>query len=96
LWRRPNAGTERIPRSAIAGLISEYFDLRPAAFRSYLKLHRPVYALTAAYGHFGRDEQFTWSAPTRRRNCGTPPASQPPRGVIESSGQPAVTVLPRP
>ena len=54
-------GTEHIPRSAIVGLISEYFDLRPAAFRSYLKLHRPIYALTAAYGHFGRDEeQFTW------------------------------------
>jgi S-adenosylmethionine synthetase len=54
-------GTERIPRRRIAELIDEHFDLRPAAFRSYLKLHRPIYSGTAAYGHFGRDEeQFTW------------------------------------
>jgi S-adenosylmethionine synthetase len=54
-------GTERIPRLRIAELIDEHFDLRPAAFRSYLKLHRPIYSRTAAYGHFGRDEeQFTW------------------------------------
>jgi S-adenosylmethionine synthetase len=54
-------GTERIPRSRILGLVNEHFDLRPAAFRSYLDLHRPIYSQTAAYGHFGRDEQdFTW------------------------------------
>jgi S-adenosylmethionine synthetase len=54
-------GTERIPRPRIVELINEHFDLRPAAFRSYLKLHRPIYSLTAAYGHFGRDEEeFTW------------------------------------
>jgi S-adenosylmethionine synthetase len=42
-------------------LVGEHFDLRPAAFRSYLKLHRPIYSQTAAYGHFGRDEEdFTW------------------------------------
>ena len=44
-----------------SGLINEHFDLRPAAFRQYLKLHRPVYSQTAAYGHFGRSEEgFTW------------------------------------
>jgi S-adenosylmethionine synthetase len=54
-------GTERIPRLRIAELIDEHFDLRPAAFRSYLQLHRPIYSRTAAYGHFGRDEEeFTW------------------------------------
>jgi len=54
-------GTERIPRPRILELVNEHFDLRPAAFREYLKLHRPVYAQTAAYGHFGRDEDgFTW------------------------------------
>jgi S-adenosylmethionine synthetase len=42
-------------------LVEKHFDLRPAAFRDYLKLHRPIYAKTAAYGHFGRDDQdFTW------------------------------------
>ncbi len=54
-------GTERIGRQRILELIDEHFDLRPAAFREYLKLHRPIYAQTAAYGHFGRDEEdFTW------------------------------------
>jgi S-adenosylmethionine synthetase len=54
-------GTERIPRARILELINEHFDLRPAAFRQYLKLHRPIYAPTAAYGHFGRSEEdFTW------------------------------------
>ena len=54
-------GTERVPKACILELIEEHFDLRPAAFREYLKLHRPVYGQTAAYGHFGRDEDdFTW------------------------------------
>jgi S-adenosylmethionine synthetase len=54
-------GTERVPKARILELINEHFDLRPAAFRQYLKLHRPIYGQTAAYGHFGRDEEdFTW------------------------------------
>ncbi|HEY2653030.1 MAG TPA: methionine adenosyltransferase [Solirubrobacteraceae bacterium] len=54
-------GTEHIGRAAIARLIDEHFDLRPGAFREELELHRPIYRRTAAYGHFGRDEQdFTW------------------------------------
>jgi S-adenosylmethionine synthetase len=54
-------GTERVSRSVIEKLVREHFDLRPAAFRDYLRLHRPIYAKTAAYGHFGRDDaDFTW------------------------------------
>ncbi|HEX4060880.1 MAG TPA: methionine adenosyltransferase [Streptosporangiaceae bacterium] len=54
-------GTERVPKRRILELVNEHFDLRPAAFRGYLRLHRPIYAQTAAYGHFGRDEEdFTW------------------------------------
>jgi len=54
-------GTEKIGRARIAQLIDEHFDLRPGAFREYLKLHRPIYQKTAAYGHFGReDHDFTW------------------------------------
>jgi S-adenosylmethionine synthetase len=54
-------GTERIGRGRILELIGDHFDLRPGAFRDYLKLHRPIYQKTAAYGHFGReDEDFTW------------------------------------
>ena len=54
-------GTEKIGRGRILELISEHFDLRPGAFRQYLKLHRPIFQKTAAYGHFGReDHDFTW------------------------------------
>jgi S-adenosylmethionine synthetase len=54
-------GTEKIGRGRIAGLVAEHFDMRPGAFREELRLHRPIYQKTAAYGHFGRDdEDFTW------------------------------------
>ena len=56
-------GTEKIGRGRILELINEHFDLRPGAFREYLRLHRPIYQKTAAYGHFGRDDpDFTWEA----------------------------------
>src|SRR5437764_5448027 len=54
-------GTEKMGRGKILDLIRDNFDLRPGAFRQYLKLHRPIFQKTAAYGHFGReDHDFTW------------------------------------
>jgi S-adenosylmethionine synthetase len=54
-------GTELLPVSRIEALIREHFDLRPAAIIHDLDLLRPIYAKTAAYGHFGRDDHdFTW------------------------------------
>jgi len=56
-------GTEAdgITRGRIEELIREHFDLRPAAILRDLDLRRPIYAKTAAYGHFGRDDHdFTW------------------------------------
>jgi S-adenosylmethionine synthetase len=54
-------GTEAIDRSQILDLVKEHFDLRPGAIRENLRLHRPIYQKTAAYGHFGReDHDFTW------------------------------------
>jgi len=54
-------GTEKISRAAIAALVRDHFDLRPAALVHNLNLRRPIYRQTAAYGHFGRDEPgFTW------------------------------------
>lgn len=45
----------------IEGLVREHFDLRPGAILRDLDLRRPIYAKTAAYGHFGREErEFTW------------------------------------
>ncbi|MGA9858608.1 MAG: methionine adenosyltransferase [Solirubrobacteraceae bacterium] len=59
-------GTEKVGRGRILQLIGEHFDLRPGAFRDYLRLHRPIYQKTAAYGHFGReDEDFTWELTDR-------------------------------
>jgi S-adenosylmethionine synthetase len=54
-------GTETVPVPRIEELIREQFDLRPAAIQRKLDLWRPIYAKTAAYGHFGRDDHdFTW------------------------------------
>jgi S-adenosylmethionine synthetase len=54
-------GTGKIPDDRIAELIGEHFDLRPKGIVQMLDLMRPIYAKTAAYGHFGRDEpEFTW------------------------------------
>ncbi|HKE78200.1 MAG TPA: methionine adenosyltransferase domain-containing protein, partial [Solirubrobacteraceae bacterium] len=54
-------GTEKVGRGKILELIDEHFDLRPGVLRATLDLHRPIYRKTAAYGHFGReDEDFTW------------------------------------
>ena len=45
----------------IEKLVNEHFDLRPAAIIRDLDLQRPIFAKTAAYGHFGRDDHdFTW------------------------------------
>ncbi|MCX7184644.1 MAG: methionine adenosyltransferase [Nitrosospira sp.] len=56
-------GTGKISDDEIAKLIERHFDLRPRAIIHSLNLLRPIYAKTAAYGHFGRDEpEFTWEA----------------------------------
>ncbi|HEY7562273.1 MAG TPA: methionine adenosyltransferase [Gaiellaceae bacterium] len=54
-------GTETVPPRRITELVREHFDLRPGAIIRDLDLWRPIYAKTAAYGHFGRaDHDFTW------------------------------------
>jgi S-adenosylmethionine synthetase len=59
-------GTGKVSDAEIARLIGEHFDLRPAALRRYLDLHRPIFQKTAAYGHFGREEaDFTWERTDR-------------------------------
>src|SRR5215204_1849979 len=53
--------SEKIPVARIEELVGEHFDLRPGAIIRDLELGRPIYAKTAAYGHFGRDDHdFTW------------------------------------
>ncbi|TNF95993.1 MAG: methionine adenosyltransferase [Gammaproteobacteria bacterium] len=54
-------GTGKIPEDQIIKLIREHFDLRPYGLQNMLDLLRPIYKKTAAYGHFGREnEDFPW------------------------------------
>jgi S-adenosylmethionine synthetase len=59
-------GTESVDVARIERAITEVFDLRPAAIIRDLDLLRPIYAQTAAYGHFGRElPDFTWERTDR-------------------------------
>ncbi|MFD7303901.1 methionine adenosyltransferase domain-containing protein, partial [Streptomyces pharetrae] len=59
-------GTAKIDAEKIEKAIEEVFDLRPAAIIRDLDLLRPIYAQTAAYGHFGRElPDFTWERTDR-------------------------------
>ncbi|GAB1265847.1 methionine adenosyltransferase [Aurantivibrio infirmus] len=54
-------GTGKISDEKISQLVREHFDLRPYGLIEMLQLKRPIYRDTAAYGHFGREEEnFTW------------------------------------
>jgi S-adenosylmethionine synthetase len=59
-------GTEKVPVERIQDSVLQVFDLRPAAIIADLDLLRPIYAQTAAYGHFGREEpDFSWERTDR-------------------------------
>src|SRR5687767_9828318 len=54
-------GTGRVPEDRIEAAVRETFPLTPRGIIEYLNLRRPIYKKTAAYGHFGRnEEEFTW------------------------------------
>ncbi len=57
-------GTARVDEEKIAGAVQEVMDLSPRGIRERLGLLQPIYARTAAYGHFGRDPEpdggFSW------------------------------------
>lgn len=54
-------GTGKIPEDKISQLVRKHFPVKPADILEQLKLRRPIYYKTAAYGHFGRnDPDFTW------------------------------------
>ena len=59
-------GTETVPVSKIQDAVLAVFDLRPAAIIRDLELLRPIYSLTSAYGHFGRElPEFAWERTDR-------------------------------
>lgn len=54
-------GTGKINEEKLIEIVQQHFDLRPKGIIKMLDLQRPIYAKTAAYGHFGREEpEFTW------------------------------------
>lgn len=56
-------GTGKLPESKIEAIVMQCFDLTPGGIIEMLNLKRPIYRDTAAYGHFGREEQnFSWEA----------------------------------
>ncbi|MBU1275766.1 MAG: methionine adenosyltransferase [Proteobacteria bacterium] len=62
-------GTGKVAEEKIAAGLSKLFDFRPAQMINQLDLKRPVYKRTAAYGHFGREEDgFTWELTDRVEN----------------------------
>ena len=68
-------GTNAVPEADIMAAVDATFDLRPGAIIDALDLRRPLYRLTAAYGHFGRElPEFTWErtdkADELRKACG--------------------------
>jgi S-adenosylmethionine synthetase len=63
--------TESVDAERITDAVLQTFDLRPAAIIRDLDLLRPIYAQTAAYGHFGRElEDFTWERTDRAEQLG--------------------------
>jgi S-adenosylmethionine synthetase len=59
-------GTETVPVAKIQDAVLATFDLRPAAIIRDLELLRPIYRLTSAYGHFGRElPEFSWERTDR-------------------------------
>jgi len=59
-------GTSTVPEERLSAYVHQHFDMRPKAIIEQLKLLRPIYRPTAAYGHFGRTEEtFTWERTDR-------------------------------
>jgi S-adenosylmethionine synthetase len=55
------SGTSRLSENELATLVREHFSLTPRGIIDELQLRRPIYKATAAYGHFGRNEDgFAW------------------------------------
>jgi S-adenosylmethionine synthetase len=58
--------SEAVDMTTLRALVEKYFDLRPGATIHELRLRRPIYAATAAYGHVGRHEAgFAWERTDR-------------------------------
>ena len=60
--------TGKVSDARLTQLVRKHFDLTPLALIKELRLRRPIFRKTAAYGHFGRNEkEFTWERTDRAR-----------------------------
>jgi S-adenosylmethionine synthetase len=73
-WPKPvsimvdTKGTGKVSDQKLTDLVRKHFDLTPKGLMKHLKLRRPIFRLTAAYGHFGRTEpSFTWEKTDKAR-----------------------------
>ena len=79
-------GTSKVDPETLPHLVRAHFKLTPKGIIEALRLRRPIYAKTAAYGHFGRNEpDFTWEATDKARALASDaglrePAAEPVRG----------------
>jgi S-adenosylmethionine synthetase len=86
---------EGISVARLEELVAQHFDLRPAAILRDLDLRRPIYAKTAAYGHFGRDDHdFTWERVDKAVELreaagldGEPPHAEATVGAVGAGGR---------
>ena len=76
-------GTGRVAESRLEALVRDRFPLTPGGIIDYLELRRPIYRLTAAYGHFGRDEpELKWEDVSLAGDLGAAAGSE----VVTPSG----------
>ena len=75
-------GTCKVDPAIIPGLIRSHFKLTPKGIIDSLRLRRPIYCKTAAYGHFGRnDPDFTWEATDKAAQLATEAGLREPVGA---------------
>jgi S-adenosylmethionine synthetase len=73
-------GTGVVGDEHLEGLVREHFNLTPRSIIKSLDLWRPIYRRTAAYGHFGREEDgFTWEVTSKKDDLQKAAASLPRR-----------------
>jgi S-adenosylmethionine synthetase len=75
-------GTAKVDEANIPDLIRSHFKLTPKGIIDSLKLRRPIYCKTAAYGHFGRnDPDFTWEATDKAAQLASDAGLREPAGA---------------
>jgi len=85
-------GTHTIPEATIVALVRKHFDLTPRGIIKSLKLRRPIYKNTAAYGHFGREEpEISWESTAKAKVLSKDAGAKRPGSPKRAGGKRAKT-----